>query len=52
MPATPIIPKIITFSLGANDFSLDVLDAAVVPAPGDVQTVKTLDGVTHQDAES
>ena len=51
MPATPIIPKIITFTLGASDFSMDVLDVAVVPAAGAVQKVKTLDGVTHQDAE-
>jgi hypothetical protein len=51
MPAAPIIPKIITFSLGGTDFSTDVLDVAVVPEPGAVQKVKTLDGVTHQDAE-
>jgi hypothetical protein len=57
MVATPIIPKIITFTLqiGAGDvetFAQDVLDAAVVPAPGDVQSVRTLDGVTHQDAQA
>lgn len=51
MAATPIIPKIITFTLGGTDFSTDLLDAAVVPAPGDITSVKTLDGVTHQDAQ-
>jgi len=51
MPAAPIVPKIITFTIGGEDFATDVLDAAVVPAAGAVQKVKTLDGVTHQDAE-
>src|SRR5688500_10744392 len=51
MVATPIIPKIIKFTLGATDFSDDVLDVAVVPSAGDVQSVKTLDGTTHQDAQ-
>ncbi len=57
MAADPIIPKIISFTLqvGAGDveqFNTDVLDAAVVPSPGDVQTARTLDGVTHQDAQA
>jgi hypothetical protein len=52
MPAVPQILKVIEFSLDGEDFSLDVIDAAVVPVPGAIQTVKTLDGVTHQDAES
>lgn len=52
MPAVPQILKNITFSLDGEDFSLDVLDVAVVPTPGAIQTVRTLDGVTHQDAES
>ena len=59
MPAVPQILKVITFTLDVGggspdpeDFSLDVVDVSVVPAPGAVQTVKTLDGTTHQDAES
>jgi hypothetical protein len=52
MPAVPQILKTIVFTLDTEDFSLDVLDVAVVPAPGAIQTVRTLDGVTHQDAES
>lgn len=52
MPAVPQILKNITFTLATQDFSLDVLDVQVVPAPGAIQTVRTLDGVTHQDAES
>ena len=52
MAATPQLLKVITFTLGATDFSDDVLDVEVVPSPGDIQTVRTLDGVKHQDAES
>ena len=51
MPSVPQLLKVITLTLGANDFSLDVVDAAVVPEPGDVQTIRTLDGVSHSDAE-
>lgn len=56
MAADPIIPKVVSFTLkvGAGDveeFNTDVLDAAVVPTPGDTQRVRTLDGVTHQDQE-
>lgn len=52
MAADPQILKIITFTLDGTDFSEDVLDVEVVPTPGDVQTIRTLDGVTHQDASS
>lgn len=55
MPSDPQILKTITLVFdptGDNeDFSLDVIDAAVVPTAGDVQTVRTLDGVSHSDAE-
>lgn len=52
MAAVPQIPKDIHFTIdGTNDFSLDVVDAAVVPSPGAVQKVRTLDAVTHQDTE-
>lgn len=50
MAAVPQLLKVITFTLGATDFSDDVIDIALVPAPGDVQSVTTLDGTTHQDA--
>lgn len=49
MPAVPQILKTITFTLGGADYSLDVVDAGVSPTPGDVQSVTTLDGVTHQE---
>lgn len=57
MAADPQILKNITLTMqiGAGDvedFSQDVLSAAVVPTPGAVQTAKTLDGVTHQDTEA
>lgn len=55
MPSTPQLLKVITFIIdpaGDNeDFSLDVLDCELVPTPGDVQSVRTLDGVSHSDAE-
>jgi hypothetical protein len=55
MPSTPQLLKTITLIFdpaGDNeDFSLDVLDAEVVPTPGDIQTIRTLDGVSHSDAE-
>jgi hypothetical protein len=52
----PIIPKIVSFTLkvgaaAAVEFNTDLLDAAVVPTAGDVQTVRTLDGVSHSDSE-
>lgn len=49
MVAVPQILKEITFTLGATDFSDDLLDAELVVTQGDVSTVTTLDGVTHQD---
>lgn len=49
--SNPILPKIITLTIDGEDFAEDVIDAAVVPAPGAIQTVKTLDGVSHSDAE-
>lgn len=55
MPSDPQLLKNITFVLdpsGDNeDFSLDVMDVELVPTAGDVQTVRTLDGVTHSDTE-
>jgi hypothetical protein len=53
MASVPQIPKIITFTLGSTpvDFSPDVTGVRVVPEPGDVQKVVTLDGVTHQDIQ-
>ncbi len=56
MASDPIIPKIISFTLkvgagAVTEFNTDVLDAAVVPSPGAVQSVRTLDGVNHSDAE-
>lgn len=52
MASTPQILKTVIFTLGGTDFSDDALDVQVVPSPGAIQVVKTLDGVTHQDAES
>jgi hypothetical protein len=56
MPSDPQLLKVITFVIdptGDNeDFSLDVLDVELVPTPGDIQTVRTLDGVSHSDAEA
>jgi hypothetical protein len=51
--SVPQIPKIVTFTLGSTpvDFSPDVTSVRVVPEPGDVQKVVTLDGVTHQDTQ-
>ena len=50
MASTPQLLKIITFTLGATDFTDDVLDVELVPEPGDTLSVRTLDGVLHQDA--
>lgn len=52
MPSTPQLLKSITFTLDGDDYSMDVLDCEVVPTPGDVQSVRTLDGVSHSDAEA
>ena len=47
--STPEILKLITLTLGATSFAEDVIDAEIVPTPGAVQSVITLDGVAHQD---
>ena len=52
MPAVPQILKVAVFTLDTEDFAMDAISIAVVPSPGAIQTVKTLDGVVHQDAES
>lgn len=52
MASDPIIPKIVSFTLGGTEFNTDLLDAAIVPTPGAVQSVRTLDGVNHSDAEA
>jgi hypothetical protein len=49
MASAPQLLKTITFTLGATDFSDDVIDVEVVSEAGDVLSVRTLDGVTHQD---
>lgn len=49
MAATPQLLKEIVFTLGGTDFSDDLIDAEVVSEAGDVLSVRTLDGVTHQD---
>jgi hypothetical protein len=51
MAAVPQIPKIIHFTLGGTDYSDDVINAKLTPAPGAVQKVITLDGTVHQDTE-
>lgn len=47
--SAPQIPKIVIFTLATISFAEDLINCAVVPAPGNVQSVLTLDGVTHQD---
>jgi len=54
--AAPQLPKIVTFTLKASgdggavkSFAEDCIDIAVVPTPGAILSVLTLDGVTHQD---
>ena len=49
MASAPQLLKTIFFTLGATDFSDDVIDVEVVSEAGDVLSVRTLDGVTHQD---
>lgn len=48
--AVPQISKVAVFSLGGASYVEDVISATIVPTPGAVQKVVTLDGVTHQDA--
>jgi len=50
--STPLIEKLIVLTLGASSFAEDAIDAEIVPTPGDVQKVITLDGVVHQDVGS
>lgn len=47
----PQILKEVVFTLGGTDFSEDALDVEVVPTPGATQSVRTLDGVSHSDAQ-
>lgn len=47
--SAPEILKLITLTFGGTSFAEDVIDAEIVPTPGAVQTVITLDGVAHQD---
>src|SRR6478609_2589372 len=47
--SVPQIAKIAIFSLGGASYIEDVISASIVPTPGAVQKVVTLDGVTHQD---
>jgi len=51
MASNPQLLKVITFELDGDDYSMDALDVELVPTPGDVQSVRTLDGVSHSDAE-
>lgn len=52
MPSVPQLLKNIVLTLDGEDFAPDAIDAELVAQPGDVQTVKTLDGVSHSDAEA
>ena len=47
--SVPQILKIVEFTLATVSYAEDIIDIAVVPAPGDVQEVITLDGVVHKD---
>lgn len=51
MVADPQILKEIILTLDSEDFSQDVVSARLAHVPGAIQTVRTLDGVKHQDAE-
>ena len=51
-PSVPQLPKIVTFTLGASSFKEDATGIQIVNEAGDVQTVLTLDGITHQDASA
>ena len=51
-PSVPQLPKIVTFTLGASSFKEDATGIQIVNEAGDVQTVITLDGITHQDASN
>lgn len=49
MAAVPQILKVVTFTLDSTDFSMDAIDIEMVVTAGDVTSVTTLDGITHQD---
>jgi hypothetical protein len=51
MVADPQILKDIVLTIDTEDFSGDVTAARMAHVPGAIQTVKTLDGTKHQDAE-
>src|SRR5688572_3385120 len=50
--SVPQIPKIVTLTIATIDFAPDAIDAEIVPAPGDIKKVTTLDGVVHQDTDA
>ena len=58
--SVPQIPKVVTFTLtdsagtpsSATSFKEDAVGIQIVNEAGDVQSILTLDGVTHQDASS
>lgn len=50
--AVPQIPKIVTLSLATIDFAPDAIDCEIVPDPGAVKKVTTLDGIVHQDTDA
>ena len=50
--SVPQILKIITLTFGGQSYKEDVVSAQVVNEAGDVQSIITLDGVTHQDASA
>jgi len=52
MASSPQLLKVVTFTLDGTDYSDDALDLEVVPTPGDIQSVRTLDGVSQSDAEA
>jgi len=50
--SVPQILKIVEFTLATVSYAEDVIDIAVVPEPGAVQAVTTLDGVVHRDVSA
>ena len=58
--SVPQIPKVVVFTLAdaagtpsaATSFKEDCVSIQIVNEAGDVQTILTLDGVTHQDASN
>src|SRR5262245_23453930 len=49
MASVPQIPKVCDLTIASNDFAMDVTAARLNFTPGAVQSIITLDGVTHQD---